>query len=290
MTLKGAWEYGRNQLLEMDVTEASLDAWYLLEFVTHISRASYFGNPDKSITEEEWSCFQQLIAERMTRKPLQHITGIQEFMGLVFEVNEHVLIPRQDTEVLVETALDYIPRECTDMTGAFKEVKNKVSVLDMCTGSGCILISLMRMRNNVDGAGVDVSPEALHVAKRNGELNEVKPTWIESDLFENVRGEFDMIISNPPYIRSSIIEELEQEVKSFDPMLALDGKEDGLYFYREIIGKSIEYLKPQGMLLFEIGHDQGEEVSNYMIEKGFCEVTIKKDLAGLDRVVYGHVQ
>lgn len=287
MTLREALDYGKNQLSQVEIEEASVDAWLLLEYVTRISRASYFGNQNDPLPHEQWAMYAQLIEKRSQRIPLQHITGVQEFMGFVFRVNEHVLIPRQDTEVLVETALEVIPRDLSKCQNR----EQKLKVLDMCTGSGCILISLMKMRQGViEGTGVDISPDALQVAQGNGQINEVVCDWKESDLFEDVEGRYDVIVSNPPYIRTQVIEELEEEVKLHDPMIALDGKEDGLYFYRKIIDEAQKYLNPEGVLLFEIGHDQGEEVSSYMIERGFQEVRVKKDLAGLDRVVYGHVQ
>ncbi len=286
MTLKAALDYGKKVLVEAKIEEANLDAWLLLEYVTRINRASYFGNQDLPMDPQEWSLYEKLIEERSQRIPLQHITGVQEFMGFVFQVNEHVLIPRQDTEALVETALDYIPKDLTRRADG----KQKLRVLDMCTGSGCILISLLKMRDTIEGTGVDISKDALDVAKANQELNEVECTFILSDLFEEIEGSYDIIVSNPPYICTKVIEELEEEVKLHDPMLALDGREDGLYFYRRIIEEAQSYLKKDGMLLFEIGHDQGNSVSELMIANGFKEVRIKKDLAGLDRVVYGHVQ
>lgn len=286
MTLKGALDYGKNTLAQAKIEEASLDAWLLLEYVTRVSRATYFGEPDRELTSEQEMAYCEVIGIRSQRIPLQHITGVQEFMGFVFQVNEHVLIPRQDTETLVETALDMIPKDLTRQIDS----NQKLKVLDMCTGSGCILISLLRMRNTLEGVGVDISSKALEVAECNRGINEVDCTFLESDLFEKIEEKFDIIVSNPPYICTQVIEELENEVKLYDPMLALDGKEDGLYFYRKIIKESLEYLKEKGTLIFEIGHDQGEVVSSYMREKGFLEVRIKKDLAGLDRVVYGHVQ
>ncbi len=279
MTLKEAQEFGRAQLLQANIPDPAIDAWYLLEFVTRVNRAAYFGNPDRVLTPEEEACYQQLVARRSQRIPLQHLTGVQEFMGYVFQVNEHVLIPRQDTECLVEQVLEWIPPDADNL-----------EVLDLCTGSGCILISLMGLRPQIQGVGVDISPEALEVAKRNGIHNQVDPTWIQSDLFAKVTGTFDIIVSNPPYIRTAEIEALEAEVKEHDPLLALDGKEDGLFFYHAIIEQAPQYLKKNGMLAFEIGHDQGESVSEYMKLHGFVDVEVKKDLAGLDRIVYGHVQ
>lgn len=288
MTLREAYEYGQKQLQLAGIDDADLDAWYLLEFVTGISRTMYYVKMQDKLLPEQEKQYRGFIETRASHIPLQHITGVQEFMGLEFIVNEHVLVPRQDTEVLVESVLEVL--------------EPGMKVLDMCTGSGCILISLMKLYGTSQaettgevtedekmlcGVGVDISEEALKVAKANGEKIGVKAEFIQSDLFENVRGEYDVIVSNPPYIRTAVIEELKEEVKCHDPFIALDGKEDGLYFYRKIVEKSLEYLSDGGRLLFEIGHDQGEEVKKLMEQAGFTGVTVKKDLAGLDRVVLG---
>lgn len=289
MTLREVYEYGREQLMLAGVDDADLDAWYLLEFVTGISRAMYYVRMQEEVSNEQEVLYRKYIKTRASHIPLQHITGVQEFMGLEFCVNEHVLVPRQDTEVLVENVLEVL--------------KPKMKVLDMCTGSGCILISLLKhggstpvglthgttenVEKKILGVGVDISEEALKVAKMNCEKIGVKAEFIQSDLFKNVSGRYDVIVSNPPYIRTAVIEELKEEVKLHDPFIALDGKEDGLYFYRKIVEKSREYLTDGGQLFFEIGHDQGKAVKNLMEQAGFEGVTIKKDLAGLDRVVLG---
>ena len=273
MTLRGAYEYGQEKLKNAGISDAAVDAWYLLEFATGLNRAEYFLRMNEEMAPEEEAKYREYIERREKRIPLQHITGTQEFMGLEFLVNEHVLVPRQDTEVLVETVLD--------------DLQPGMDVLDMCTGSGCILLSLMKLRKDVCGTGVDISEEALDVARGNAEKLDVKATFLQSDLFEKVEGTYDVIVSNPPYIRTCVIEELEAEVRLYDPMLALDGKEDGLYFYRRIIGESVKFLKEKGKLYFEIGHDQGVDVKQLMEEAGFSYVTVKKDLAGLDRVVFG---
>ena len=299
MTLREAYEYGQKQLQLAGIDDADLDAWYLLEFVTGISRTVYYVKMQDEILPEQEKQYREFIETRASHIPLQHITGVQEFMGLEFLVNEHVLVPRQDTEVLVENVLQVL--------------KPDMKVLDMCTGSGCILISLLKCsqmqwcnktcsqftsvqeecgvhencEKQIYGVGVDVSKEALKVAQANGERIGVKADFIQSDLFENVDGTYDVIVSNPPYIRTAVIEELKEEVKFYDPFIALDGKEDGLYFYRKIVEKSPEYLSDGGQLFFEIGHDQGEDVKKLMEQAGFTEVTVKKDLAGLDRVVLG---
>ena len=276
MTLKEAYEYGQIKLTEAQIDDAVLDAWYLLEHVTGISRALYFLRMNEEMSEENEVQYKAYLETRANHIPLQHITGVQEFMGYEFNVNEHVLVPRQDTEVLVEEAL--------------KVVKPDMEVLDMCTGSGCIIISLMKFAKQISGTAVDISEEALKVAKSNADKLDAAVEFIRSDLFEEVKGQYDLIVSNPPYIRTAVIEELKEEVKFHDPFLALDGKEDGLFFYRKIVKDSLNYLKPNGRLYFEIGHDQGEDVKNLMEEAGFKEVFVKKDLAGLDRVVCGMLQ
>ena len=279
MTLEEAYSIGKEKLLEAQIQDAQIDAWILLEFVTDVSRTMYFVNPKQKMTDKQKEQYLYYIEKRAERIPLQHLTKVQEFMGFPFEVNENVLIPRQDTEVLVETVLEDL------------EEHNKI--LDMCTGSGCILISILKMMQNdkcedtIWGVGVDVSKKALEVAERNNRKLQTDAVFIESDMFENVEGLYHVIVSNPPYIRTSDIEELENEVKLHDPMLALDGKEDGLYFYRIIVNESRKYLKKGGKLYFEIGYDQAQDVKKLMEDAGFSNITVKKDLAGLDRVVFG---
>lgn len=273
MTLEEAYCNGKRILEENKIPNASIDAWILLEHITKVSRALYYANPRKELKEEEKAQYKYFIEQRIKRIPLQHLTKEQEFMGLSFEVNENVLIPRQDTEILVESILEHL--------------NGTENILDVCTGSGCILISLLKHSKGTKGIGVDISEKALEVAKRNAKMHKVDATFIQSDLFEDVEGMYDIIVSNPPYIKTKEIEDLEEEVKLHDPLLALDGKEDGLYFYRKIIKDSKKYLKRNGMLYFEIGNTQGEEVKRLMEEAGFVNVKIKKDLAGLDRVVYG---
>ena len=277
MTLKKAWSYGKEQLEAVKIEDAVLDSWYLLEWAAGVTKARYYMDPDKLLTEEEYQKYINGIARRRQRIPLQHITGEQEFMGLKFLVNEHVLVPRQDTEILVEEGL--------------KRIRPNQDVLDMCTGSGCIIISMEQLSQkdysgyNCRFTGVDISEKALSKASENVMLHKANVELKQSDLFENVEGKYDIIISNPPYIRTSVIEGLEEEVKCHDPFIALDGKEDGLYFYRGIIEEGRGHLKNGGWLLFEIGHDQREEVMMLMKKAGYTEISAKKDLAGLDRVV-----
>lgn len=304
MTLKTGYTEAKRRLEESGIEEASLDAWLLLEHVTGISRASYYADPDREMSPDEWRRYSELVGRRAERVPLQHITGTQEFMGLVFEVNEHVLIPRQDTEILVEQALAFIG------SGKVPAAENsRTRILDMCTGSGCILLSVMHWAESyrqkalrragdtarggeeqdiiIEGTGADISPKALAVAEKNARRLGISAGFVESDLFGAVRGKYGMIVSNPPYIRSDEIKDLQEEVKLHDPVIALDGREDGLYYYRRIVRESRSYLEEGGALLFEIGCDQAEAVSGLMSGAGFSEITVKKDLAGLDRVVSG---
>ena len=276
-TLRNLYREGTERLEKARIPEAKLDAWYLLEYETGVSRAMFFTDPDREIEKEQAEHYQKDIETRVGRIPLQHITGEQEFMGLNFKVNEHVLIPRQDTETLVEEAL--------------KKIRPDMQILDMCTGSGCILESILKFAErkgiHMSGTGCDISKEALKVAKENDSRLQTNAMFIQSDLFEHITEKFDMIVSNPPYIRTEEISRLEDEVKLHDPWIALDGKEDGLYFYRLIVKESVKHIKKGGYLLFEIGFDQGKDVTGLLEEQGYEEIQVKKDLAGLDRVVIG---
>ena len=304
MTLRTGYTEAKRRLEESGIEEAALDAWLLLEYVTGISRTFYYADPDREMSPDEWRRYSELVGRRAERVPLQHITGTQEFMGLVFEVNEHVLIPRQDTEILVEQALAFIG------SGKVPAAENsRTRILDMCTGSGCILLSVMHWAESyrqkalrragdtarggekqdiiIEGTGADISPKALAVAEKNARRLGISAGFVESDLFGAVRGKYGMIVSNPPYIRTDEIKDLQEEVRLHDPVIALDGREDGLYYYRRIVRESRSYLEEGGALLFEIGCDQAEAVSGLMSGAGFSEITVKKDLAGLDRVVSG---
>lgn len=278
MKYREAVNQGAAELRAADVPDADLDAWYLLEFCLNqkgipANRSWYLLHREETISQEEAEEYARLLKLRGKRIPLQHITGEQEFMGLTFQVNEHVLIPRQDTEILVEEAM--------------KKAKKGSRVLDMCTGSGCILISLLKLVPGLSGVGADISGEALKVAKRNAEVLSAEADFVESDLFSEVNGRFDLIVSNPPYIPTKVVEGLMEEVREHEPWNALDGMEDGLHFYRRITEECGAYLNPGGWLLFEIGYDQAEAVMELLKKAGFLDVCYKKDLAGLDRVVVG---
>ncbi len=270
MTLGELYLEGKN-VLEAVTCEYETDAWLLLEKATGLTRFHYLTYPETKIDEPVVNEYRKMLVKRAEHIPLQHIIGTQGFMGLEFLVNEHVLIPRQDTECLIEEAL--------------KRLKSDDKVLDMCTGSGCIVISLAKNVKLSKAVGVDVSEKALRVARANAVKNEVDICFIESDLFDNVSEEkFDMIISNPPYIESEVIKELMPEVRDHEPRIALDGGGDGLIFYRKITREAVRYLKSGGYLLFEIGHNQREAVCKLFEEYGYEEITAVSDLAGLDRV------
>jgi release factor glutamine methyltransferase len=272
MTFDMALKQGITLLKQHNIEDAELDGWYLMEYCFHITRVEYLMNSGQPISDDEYAAYLKLIQKRADHIPLQHITGVQEFMGLSFRVNEEVLIPRQDTEVLVAEVL---------------KVSKGKTVLDMCTGSGCIIISLYKLGDIKNGVGVDVSEKALAVARQNGELLDSKVTFLQSDLYQEIHDTFDIIVSNPPYIPTKDIDSLMEEVRVHDPLLALDGKADGLYFYREIAKRLKEFLNPGGLIFFEIGHDQGETVPAILKEAGITDIKVSKDLAGLDRIVSG---
>ena len=274
MTLREAWNLGKKRLTAAEVPDADLDAWYLLEWCTGVSRSHYLAYPDEIISHDQEEQYRASLVKRERRIPLQQITGEQEFMGLSFYVNEHVLIPRQDTEILVEETAKFL--------------RDGMQFLDLCTGSGCILLSLLHLKPGVEGTGVDLSPEALKVAEKNRERLGAKAALIQSDLFDKIEGAFDVIVSNPPYIKRAEIETLMDEVRLHEPYMALDGHEDGLYFYREIAEEAPKYLRAGGGLFLEIGWDQGACVAELLREQGFADVKVVKDLAGLDRVVEGY--
>lgn len=280
ITYKELLEHGKNQLKQGKIQEYQLDAWLLLEHVFQVSKTWYFVHETEIVDVEKAEQYEALIQRRKNHVPLQQITEEGYFYGMKFYVNQHVLIPRQDTEILVEEVL----KLCGSL---WKQEENHLQILDLCTGSGCILLSLLANLKQAEGTGVDLSLEALEVAKRNARELEIPAKWLHSDLFEQVDRSYDVIVSNPPYIRTSVIEDLMEEVRLHEPRMALDGKEDGLYFYRKIIREVEGYLKPGGILAFEIGYDQGEAVSGLMKNQGYEQIQVVQDLAGLDRCVTG---
>lgn len=275
MTYRELLSEGEKILKQNQMEDAITDAWLLLEYVTGMDKQTYFLSMNETVETDKIEAYYSYIKQRGEHVPLQHITGEQNFMGLDFEVNPHVLIPRWDTEILVEKTM--------------KLLQGEERILDMCTGSGCIMISLLKKYPKCSGIGVDISREALQVAKRNAKRHRVCADWLCSDLFRAVTGSFDVIVSNPPYIPTDIVKTLMPEVADHEPVGALDGKEDGLFFYKKLIPESKHFLNKGGWLLMEIGCEQGEAVSELMRDNGFSNVTVEQDYSGKDRVVSGHL-
>lgn len=293
--------------------DAKIDAEELYCFACNCDKVVMFLRKEEEADKDVEEKYLELIERRASRIPLQHITGEQEFMGFRFKVTPDVLIPRQDTETLVTEAVKTIRQEseraAEEMKKAsiFRKLRRRqcFEVLDLCCGSGSVGISLSRMLDTVSVSGTDISLPALKLAAANAALNRAKVEFFQGDMFDAVpegrrvtaeglsarakgtkTGQFDMIVSNPPYIRSSIIPLLQEEVKKHEPIEALDGGRDGLDFYRTIVKQAHQRLKPEGWLLLEIGYDQGEELRKMIKDSGFYSpATVVKDLPGRDRVV-----
>ncbi len=272
MKLQQIYKEGTEKLKAAGIKECDLDAWLLLEYASGIDRAKALSDPDMPLSKEAADTYRALLNRREKRIPLQYLIGEQHFMGLSFLVNEDVLIPRQDTETVVEAALSY--------------VKEGMWILDLGTGSGCILLSILKLAGvNLKGTGSDISSAALKVARENARRLGLTAEFIQSDLFENLSGPYDLIISNPPYIPTDVIDTLSDEVRFHDPLLALDGGSDGLRFYRAVAKEAPTYLTPGGRLMLEIGSDEAAEVTSLLEAAGFTDLTVQKDLSGLDRLI-----
>ena len=278
-TIAEALREGKLRLKAAGKEAYAFEAELLLEKAAGLNRTALFLRGEKSLSDEVLAVYEGYLSEREQGRPTQYILGEWEFMGLPFHVGEGVLIPRGDTEVLVETILE------KQQTEDFK------FILDIGTGSGCIPVSLGHYGKFEKIMAVDISQKALGYATKNAAENKISIDFYESDLFTNVpaewKGKLDAIVSNPPYIPKKDIEELMTEVKDFEPMNALDGGEDGLDFYRAIVEQGREWLKDGGWLFFEIGYDQGEDLRKLLKEFGYTEIEIRQDLAGLDRVALG---
>lgn len=263
------------KLQEAGIADAKTDTFLLLEAAAGITKAGYLLDPDKQLSASEYELFDGFLKRRMQHEPCQYIIGQTEFYGLSFLVNEHVLIPRQDTELLVEETL--------------KTTAEDSRVLDLCTGSGAVAVAIKHSRPDAAVTALDISKEALETAKKNAEKNGCGIEFLVSDLFEDLGAErkFDVIVSNPPYISETEYETLMPEVKDHEPSLALLAGEEGLDIYRRLIAEAPRYLAKGGALLVEIGCSQAEAVSRLFKENGFKEIKVIKDLAGLDRVVSG---
>lgn len=279
MQLKELALYIKTELEKVGINQADSETRVILREIAKIDTGYMLAHPTEEIDAEIFEKISSCINRRLIREPLQYILGNWDFMGLNFFVGKGALIPRPDTEILVETALSHL--------------HDGMRFLDLCTGTGCIAISLLHYSNDCEGVAVDISPEALEIAATNqkrilGQEDKADSLkLIRADLFEGVTGMFDIIVSNPPYIDTKTIETLEAEVKTFEPMLALDGGADGLDLVRRIIDNAEHYLCGGGWLMLEIGADQGEATMKLMENAGFIEVECIKDYAGHDRVVIG---
>lgn len=272
MTIKQILEEAISILKQNNIEEPILKSKLLLAFVLKQEKEYLLINDNKELLEMEENEYREIINMLIEGEPIQYIIGKQEFMGLDFEVNKNVLIPRADTEILVEEIISIIGE---------KDFK----VLDLCTGSGAIAVSLAKKLKNIKVTATDISLEALETAKKNAVLNDVVAKFINSDLFENIKGSFDIIVSNPPYIETDIIKTLSKDVQH-EPFIALDGGKDGLDIYRKIVNEAYKYLNENGTLALEIGYNQKEQVINLLRESGnYIDIYSKKDFGGNDRIV-----
>jgi len=285
MNLKEALYSATNMLKNCEIESPASEAGILLCYVLEKDKIFIYAHDDYIMTKEQKELYKELLFKRLQGTPIQYLTGRQEFMSLLFKVQPGVLIPRQDTETLVEAII-----ECAAYIG-----KASLSILDMCTGSGCIALSLAHYIKNSHITASDISKEALSVAENNAEhlgLRD-KVRFVQSDLFEsfvngNAYEKFDIIVSNPPYIPASHIAYLKKEVKDFEPILALNGGIDGLFYYKKIISQAPAFLKANGRLAFEVGINQSLIIQELMFKGGFKNIKIIKDIASIDRVVIAH--
>lgn len=292
LPLKELIKIGENQLAEAGVMDAAIDAKLLYQYVDKLDTVGLMMHWQDILQDNTCEAYLSLIERRASGEPLQYITGTQEFMGLEFKVTPAVLIPRQDTETMVEDAMELLEKG-TVRGETYAKAGGLTDVLDLCCGSGAIGVSLAKLCPKTKVTCSDISEDALAVAKENAKSNGAKVKFEKSDLFAAFCGtlgkkKFDLIISNPPYIKSEVIPTLQTEVKDHEPMMALDGGEDGLDFYRLIAEQSVNHLSKAGVLMMEIGHDQGEDVCDLLrATERFEQVACLKDLAGRERIVIG---
>ena len=281
-TYRELYEEGRRILEQAGLPDAALDARFLLEEVCGTNLQTLLVFPEKKVTEEEVNQYRAFIQRRKDREPTAMILGEWDFMGLTFRLNKSTLIPEQDTEVLVETALEELKRRGLG--------EAPLRILDLCTGSGCILLSLLHELRNAGGLGTDLSEEALEAARENAVRlgSQERAAFRQGDLWEPVGDErFDLIVSNPPYVPTEVIPTLEPEVRCGEPYAALDGGEDGLVFYRRIMREAAGHLKPSGIIIVESGFDEAPQIAALMQEQKLRGIRTVKDYGGLDRVVLG---
>ena len=283
MTWQALMKEELERLKQADIPEADSDIRLFAMDVAGCTYSTLILRMAEDATEEQAQKLHAYVTERMTHKPCQYILGTQEFMGMEFATVPEVLIPRPETELLVEQACERLKKlieKKRKQTG-----DRELRVLDMCCGSGCIGISVAKLVPAVSVDLADISDAAITLTKKNRERLQADCTVIQTDLFAQMEEKYDMIISNPPYIRTDEIPKLMAEVRDFEPHLALDGKEDGLYFYDKIIREAREYLYEDGYILFEIGQDQLDAVRGFLVENGYVDIEGMKDYAGLDRIV-----
>lgn len=275
MTVAQAVSNITSRLKAVGIETASLDAKLIVGNGADMTRVQILTYPDRMLTENQECKINVMADKRIKRMPMQYILGVCEFMGLNFFVNSDTLIPRGDTEILVEEAIDIINKN------------DYKSAIDIGTGSGAIAVSVGKY-TNINISAVDISDGAIDVAIKNAKNNNVNVNFIKSNLLSNVNNRFDLILSNPPYIETNVIDTLEPDVKDYEPMLALDGGNDGLDFYRKIVDELNKNLNNNGSIIFEIGYNQGQAVSSLLSKYNFKDIYVKQDLAGLDRIVVGY--
>ena len=283
MTWQALMKEELERLRQADIPEADSDIRLFAMDVAGCTYSTLILRMAEDATEEQVQKLHAYVTERMTHKPCQYILGTQDFMGMEFATAPEVLIPRPETELLAEQAcgkLEKLREKKRKQTG-----DRELCVLDMCCGSGCIGISVAKLVPAVSVDLADISDAAIALTKKNRERLQADCTVIQTDLFAQIDEKYDMIISNPPYIRTDEIPKLMAEVRDFEPHLALDGKADGLYFYDKIIREAREYLYEDGYILFEIGQDQLDAVRGLLVENGYVDIEGMKDYAGLDRIV-----
>ncbi|MCR5674145.1 MAG: peptide chain release factor N(5)-glutamine methyltransferase [Lachnospiraceae bacterium] len=275
MTIKQAQEEGGKRLQAAGIEEATFETTLILEESVGMGRAEMLAHPETELADKQEERFLALVKSRESRIPLAYLLGRQEFMGLTFAVSPGVLIPRADTETLVEEVL--------------RHLLDGMRILDLCTGSGCIALSLLHYSNGTTALATDISEDALAVAADNATALGLgdRFTTIRTDLWPDTAERFDLITANPPYIETAVLEGLQPEVRDREPRIALDGGEDGLRFYRRIVSEAPAHLCADGWLFTEIGFDQGERVRQLFVSAGFHEVSVIRDLGGNDRVVKG---
>lgn len=274
MNIKEALDFGKKYLNEKNIQDSTLKCKIVLSEILSVQKEFLIIHDMQELNKNQEIKYKEFLVRLADNEPVQYIINKQEFMKLNFFVDSNVLIPQPDTEILVEKIIEISKNE-----------NKKLKILDLCTGSGAIAISLAKNINNCKIYASDISKEALKIAKLNAKNNEVQVNLIESDLFENIHEyDFDIIVSNPPYIKTEIIDLLEEEVKK-EPVLALDGGIDGLDFYRIIAIKAKDYLKENGILALEIGYDQKNEINEILKYEGYKQIQNIKDLANNDRVI-----